>query len=249
FDSMGKLTEEKEAFEFALGITYGIKFSRKIEGGFVFNYLRSDLVAFISNSWAFDVGVRWQNLLTSSTITIPSKEMESLSTFKPMETPSGIGIGIALLNAGPHIAYLDPSQADPIPQRLRIGFSHHTFSSPIFGMTLLFDFEKELVHREGPYADSFVKAWFTSWKNQPFRNATYHFGFNLNLVYIFSLRFGYQYQPFEDFFNTGIFTIGFGLDLKYLSIQFGTWLERDNISALYKDSNLWGIRVGNIHLR
>lgn len=247
-DIDGNTIEEVTAQDFALGAIYGIRFTKNFNGGLVFKFLRSDIFGTDANSWAFDIGVRWQNLLTSSTFTIHAQDMESLGTFKPAETYSGIGIGIALLNAGPHIAYLDPSQPDPIPQRLRLGIAYHTISSTVLRLILLFDFEKELVHRGEDQADSFVKAWFTSWKEQPFKNATYHFGLDMNLIYIFSLRFGYQYQLFQDY-SSSVFTLGFGIDLKFLSIQFGTWLQRENISALQMDSNLWGIRVGDIPLK
>lgn len=245
-NEQGIINKRGTAKDFAIGLTYGRKITPKFSGGITFKYLRSDLLGAAANGWAFDLGLNLQNLLPGVTLRFPGTKIPGLERFKPPEEKTGIQLGASLLNAGPQMYYLAPKQKDPIPQLLRLGFAYNAVSSPLVHFKLLFDFEKELVRREEVIADEFYKAWFTAWKGKPFTEATYHFGVDLSLVYLFSARFGFQYQPFAEWYNNTTLTFGLGINLKYFSIQYGRWLDRENVGHLYKDSYIIGVRVGNI---
>lgn len=245
-DFMGNIVKRGTAKDFAIGIIYGRKLSSSLTGGLTFKYLRSDMVWAVANGWAIDVGVKWSNLLPNTTLNFPGEGIRKLNFFKPETETKGLNIGCALLNAGPHVHYLSPDQKDPIPQRIRLGIAYHVITSSPLQVQTLFDFEKELVYRPGIYADEFYKAWFTAWKGKTLKEATYHFGVDIRLAYIFNFRWGYQYQPFEDYFNSNVTTIGFGINLKYVSFQYGTWLDRNNLAPLYMDSVVFSVSAGNI---
>ena len=242
----GIIDKRGTAKDFAIGFTYGRKITPKISGGITLKYLRSDLLGAAANGWAFDLGLNLQNLLPGITLRFPGIEIPGLLRFKPQGETIGVQLGAALLNAGPQMYYLAPKQKDPIPQLLRLGFAYNALSSPLVHFKLLFDFEKELVRREAVIADEFYKAWFTVWKGQPLKEAIYHFGLDARLAYVLSLRFGFRYEAFQNYFNNTILTMGFGINLKYFSIQYGKWLDRENISSLYRNSYIIGIRIGNI---
>jgi hypothetical protein len=236
------------AFDLAVAAMYGRKLGDNWSAGLGFQFLRSDLGVADANGWAFDLGVNRVNLFPSLTFQVVGEVGPALQTFQTPDKTAGLNIGLALLNAGPHIAYIDPDQADPIPQRLRLGILYQVISSPLISLQGLFDFEKELVYWNGEEYDPFYKAWFTGWKGQPFKEAIYHFGGELKVVSIFSLRYGYRYEPFQDFFDKGISTIGFGIDLKYLSLHYGEWIDTENMSFIEQDSYVIGLRIGDIRL-
>ncbi|NIW42634.1 MAG: hypothetical protein GWN14_18830, partial [candidate division Zixibacteria bacterium] len=236
-----------------LGLTYGQRFSDHFQGGITIKFLRSfagkiggeDISA---NSWAVDLGVNWINLFPSSTFQLPSRNELIGKDWRKQIDNRGINIGVALLNAGPDIAYINESQADPIPQRLGIGVAYQLLASPVIGLGGLFDFEKELVHRDEGDTDPFYQAWVTGWQGKTFKEAIYHFGAELQLVSVISFRYGYRYAPFQGVFDneTGISTIGLGLDLKYISLHYGQWIDKDQLSVLRKNTYVIGLSMGNI---
>lgn len=248
-DPHGFVSETYNPYDMALGLVYGRGFGEDFTGGITLQFLRSTLSGTAENSWAFDLGINRVNLFPSLTF-IPSGELNSefIKRIQKSGCFQGLNIGAALLNAGPHIAYLDESQADPIPQRLRVGIAYQAISSEIFGIEALFDFEKELVHwnEDERKADPFYKAWITGWQGKTFKEAIYHFGIEVQLISVLNFRYGYRYEPFQDYFEKGVSTLGFSVDTKYVSLHYGRWINKDNISALYSGSYVIGLSVGNI---
>lgn len=253
-DPLWVFNEKFEPYDMSLGLVYGRRFGENLFGGVTLKYLRSFLGSFrdediTANSWAFDLGINRVNLFPSLTFK-PSGTVNS-EFIKKIQKPNrfqGLNIGAALLNAGPRIAYIDERQADPIPQRLRVGIAYQAVSSEIFGLQALFDFEKELVHKdEGKMkADPFYKAWFTGWEGKTFKEAIYHFGIEVQLISIVNFRYGYRYEPLQEYFDKGVSTLGFSVDTKYASLHYGKWIDKDNISALIRGSYVIGVSVGNI---
>lgn len=249
----GSNQETYENYDMALGMVYGRRLGENLLGGVTLKYLRSSIASFAgkditANSWAFDLGINRVNLFPSLTVR-PSGEVggEFIKAIGKPDTSRGLNIGAALLNAGPHIAYIDESQADPIPQRLRIGIACQVVSSDIIGLQALFDLEKELVHAEpGKKADAYYKAWFTGWQGKTFKEAIYHFGIEVQLISILKFRYGYRYEPFQVDFEKGISTIGFSVETQYATFHYGKWIDKDNISPLYGGSYVVGVSVGSI---
>ena len=253
-------------YDYSLALTYAHRFSRRFGAGVTVKFLRSKLGLFTGNSWALDIGLRWQGLAPGLTIRDTNGKLETFRKFAPKTQQTGLSIGLALLNMGPRFSYDlngvpilgDPSATKtpgvPIPQTFRLGFAYHLLASPLVHFTALFDFEKQLVRSDffGNDSDSPFKALFTAWKGKVFKEATYHLGGNLRLAYVLFFRYGYQYMPFleNSGLSRGVFTYGFGLDLKYVSLQYGRWASgvNDNVFTIYRKSSIIGITVKNIPL-
>ncbi len=249
-DGSGRIIKKGTAKDFSVALVYGLNITKSLQAGISFKYLISDLVGATSNSWATDIGLKWQ-LFKKSCFSLETTDFYGLKEVSLPDNNKGIFFGAALLNAGPQVSFITPEQKDPIPQMLRLGFSWQVVTSPLVGIRTVLDFNKDLVKtRVKGYektSDAFYKAWFTAWGGSPFREAAYHAGVEVRLAYLLSFRFGVRYQPFQENLNNTLLTLGFGIDLKYFSIHYGKWLERENMSLLYKDSHVIGIRVGNIH--
>ncbi len=237
--------------DMSIGLVLGRRVSKNLVTGITIKYLRSS-IAFVenrtlsANSWAIDLGINRTNLFPSLTVTpVNETGLAFIKSIREPVTSQGVNIGIALLNAGPNITYIDGNQANPIPQRLRIGLAYQAVSSDIFGLQALFDFEKELVHwnEENSQADSYYKAWFTGWKGNTFKEAIYHFGIEMQLISILKLRYGYRYEPFQQFLEKGVSTLGFSVETQYASLHYGKWIDKDNISALNRGSYVLGISI------
>ncbi len=109
---------------------------------------------------------------------------ERFRKFDRKSSFQGISLGLALLNTGPDkLAYVDASQADPLPQILRLGAALNAVDTDEVGVLLAFDLEKLLVDRQ----KKFVESWFTAWGNG-FDHM--RFGAEVELFHIFAFRFG-----------------------------------------------------------
>ncbi len=238
-------------YQAAVAVAFAHRFSPKFQAGISAKYLRASLTIIgqklIESSWAVDLGVRWRNVAPGLTITAKNHAAELFRKFAPRQLNRGLSIGVAILNMGPRVSFIDAGQEEPIPQTLRAGLAYHLFSSPMVQLTGLFDFEKLMVRKTEAGTDSPLKALFTSWKGKAFREATYHFGGKLKLGYILSLRYGYQYQPFRKFDSKGVSTYGVGLDLKYVSLQYGRWIAPVGYE-FYHNSNVLSIRIKDIKM-
>jgi len=54
-------------------------------------------------------------------------------------------LGAALTNFGPKLQFIDASQADPLPRNLAVGFSYKLMESAYNRLTVLGDFNRDLV--------------------------------------------------------------------------------------------------------
>ena len=234
-------------YERAIWISYGFRFNPSSSVGFTAKYLKHTLLSREGKtSWAIDVGYKIRNLFpnwTSSSSFLPSF---SPSWILPYQPNLGLNFGAAFLNVGPRVTYVGIwSSTDPLPQTLRLGLSYYLFSSPEFEWSFHFDFEKLLVHREENNTDPFYKAWFTAWEKMPFKKSDYHFGTEMTFYSSFSARFGFRYAPYLYEKDQFFWTFGFGFKLKYLSIQYGQWIYREEASPYYENASLLGIYVGD----
>ena len=74
-------------------------------------------------------------------------------------------MGIALRNLGPKIAYIDASQADPLPQHIVVGVAYEVMDTQYNDLLLSCDLYKPLI------ADgSFVSNLATSWADESLSN-------------------------------------------------------------------------------
>ncbi len=124
----------------------------------------------------------------------------------------GISIGIAVLNVGPKVSYIDPAQSDNLPALVCIGVSYSPFQSGIVSFQLAGDYRKSLLG--DPTLDYF------------------NFGGEALVLKILAVRGGYALDPTEPATSYG--TFGFGIKTKIFSINVARY-ERTILPTWHYD--------------
>lgn len=107
----------------------------------------------------------------------------------------GLSIGLAVLNCGSKMTFIDNAQADPLPTRLTLGLAYWPISSDAISVMLATDFEKEL--HESSTLDHVL------------------FGGEARLFRLLALRAGYTLDTFGP--KNSYSTLGAGIRLKFIS--------------------------------
>jgi len=137
--------------------------------------------------------------------------------------------GMNVSNMGPKIAYIDESQADPLPTNLKTGFAYKLLDQKYNKITLTADINKLLVapHKNG--ADPFYEALITSWYDDPVQmeldKITRSFGAEYWYSDLFALRAGYYHDKEGKVnyisFGAGIKYSLYGFDFSYIAAKEG----------------------------
>jgi hypothetical protein len=168
------------------------------------------------------------------------------------ETMKGtFSAGFNLANMGSKIQYSDNAQADPIPTNLRLGYAFKMDFDEFNSLTLVTDFNKDLIHYSGTdstsyEADPFYKAIFSSWQSIDVRtNAladddaeftslsvlnqmTIGTGIEYWYNNLFALRAGYFYEN-PDNGNRKYMTLGAGVRVNIIGVDFSyIYAEQDS---------------------
>ncbi|MCY4604081.1 MAG: PorV/PorQ family protein [Gemmatimonadetes bacterium] len=145
----GEVLGTFRSHEVAVSAAYGAQIGNKTTAGISLKFIRSSLAPVgagrergegIGNSFAADLGFLWR------------------------ATPD-LSMGMALRNLGPKIAYIDASQADPLPQHIVVGVAYEVMDTQYNDLLLSCDLYKPLI------ADgSFVSNLATSWADESLSN-------------------------------------------------------------------------------
>lgn len=151
-----------------------------------------------STTILFDVGVMAKDLLPGATWN--PYDSEEPSSFDHIVDPSshrGISVGLALLNVGPNMTFIDAAQSDSPPSLVSFGIGYSPVRSNFVGLLVAVDFEKQLFEDSGL---DYV-----------------HWGAELRMGRFVSLRGGY----FQDTFGpkNSSWTWGGGIHLKFVSLN------------------------------
>ena len=164
-----------------------------------------------ASAFGFDVGFLVQNVWPHLTYSQRNSAFSERLRKFDRKSFQGLSFGLALLNSGPdRLSFIDASQADPLPQMLRLGVAFNAVDTDEVGLLLAFDLDKVLVEREiNGEVKGFVESWFTSWDNG-FDHI--RFGLELNIYHIFAVRFGRdEFLNFSPDNSVGDWTFGFGI--------------------------------------
>ena len=164
-----------------------------------------------------------------------------------------LSLGFNLANMGPKIQYSDNAQSDPIPTNLRFGYAWTMEFDEFNKMTLVTDFNKDLIHYSTDdsirTADPFYEAIFSSWssveiRSNPLSEEEAEFetlsvldqmtiGTGLEYWYNnqFALRGGYFYENPNNG-NRKFLTLGAGVRVNIIGVDFSY------IYAIEEDSPL-----------
>ncbi len=202
--------------EFAVAFSYGTTLAKNTGLGLNLKYIRSNLASVgagsekgdgRANAVAFDLGILQKNLLIKR-----------------------LAFGLNLTNMGPKVTYIDAAQADPLPTNLRFGFAYGIVESEFNQLKVAVEFDKVLVKKNADgTSDSWYKAIFSSWTDEPFSTEIDRTIANIGMEYWYSnliaIRTGYHYDKIGKVkyltFGAGIKYSLYGFDFGYVSAGEG----------------------------
>lgn len=202
----GQLLGEFDSSEWALSLAYGSNVGKNISLGVGVKFIFSSLSPLgagtergtgKSNTWAFDIGMLYNNFLPGLCLkgNYLTGELASITKWTMHRPPPGPSIGLSIANMGPKVFYIDKTQADPLPQNLRLGLGWNFYDTDLIGAMFALDFQKLLVRpRENEPADEFYEAIFTSWGYKGIENVIVSGGMEINVLTLCALRFGRYYD-------------------------------------------------------
>jgi hypothetical protein len=193
------------SYDVAVSAAYGSEIAANMSAGIGLKFIRSSLSPTfgageergkgVGNSFATDLGFLWRL------------------------SPS-LTFGSALRNLGPKIAYIDVSQADPLPQHIVAGLAYKMMDTEFNDVLISVDVYKPLI-ADGSFAGNLVKAWTDESLGNEFKEMDLHVGgeykYGLSTRQdesFFAMRGGYSLD------NDGelkVWTVGVGL--KYNMFQ------------------------------
>ena len=204
-ESLGKY----RSYDAMIGVTFAAAKARSSAGvmsfGATLKLIRSNLAdqgagaergSGVANAVAMDVGFLWQGLgwerfdqVRANTAIITNETARSMLYNRMLP---GLSFGVALSNLGPKIAYIDASQADPLPLNIRFGLGF-TLDTDIIGFQAGLDIYKPLIS-DGSFASNTVTAWFDESFKDEFLEMDYHLGAEFTWLMFYSARAGYSFD-------------------------------------------------------
>lgn len=196
--------------EYAITASYGATITDNFAMGVSLRFIRSNLAPKGTGSeigsgqasvFAFDVGLLYKFPFLSRRLTW----------------------GMNISNMGPKIAYIDESQADPLPTNLKTGLAFKLVDQKYNKLTIATEINKLLVTPNGEDpADPFYQALITSWYDEPFERELDKITRSVGLEYWYSnliaLRGGYYYDKEG---KVKYITFGAGIKYSLYSFEFG----------------------------
>jgi hypothetical protein len=158
-DERGNVQGSFSSYDMAVSAAYGAQIANNMSAGIGLKFIRSNLATTgagiergkgVGNSFAADLGLLWHL------------------------TPT-LNFGAALRNLGPKIAYIDASQADPLPQHLVVGMAYKLLDSEYNDLLLSLDLYKPLIANSS-FLGNLVKAWADEGLGDEFKEMDLHLG-------------------------------------------------------------------------
>ncbi|MEE3334838.1 MAG: PorV/PorQ family protein, partial [Candidatus Latescibacterota bacterium] len=155
----GEVLGTFSSYDLALSAAYGADIGDNLSAGICLKFIRSNLAdqgagiergKGVGNSFAADLGLLWKI------------------------TPT-LNIGAALRNLGPKIAYIDASQADPLPQHIVLGMAYEVLETEFHNMLLSVDLYKPLID-DHSFAKNLLTAWTDEAMGDEFKEMDLHVG-------------------------------------------------------------------------
>lgn len=197
-DEFGNVVDLFHSFDLSTSISYGTRLSHNLAAG---------LTAKIIYSRLADQGA-------GTEIGSGSAVAFALDAGFLYNTPwKRLTLGGAVTNLGPDISYIDAQQSDPLPRNLGVGFAYKLWDSPYNRLTLVTDFNKELVDLGDGASDEF-------------KQIIYNVGAEYWYSSTIALRGGYIHD--EDG-QIKTMTVGVGLALENMHLDIGYIPSQDNL--------------------
>ena len=227
----GEVLGTFSSYDLAFSGAYGAEIGENLSAGVGLKFIRSHLAETgagiergkgTGSSFAADLGLLWR------------------------ATPA-LTVGAALRNLGPKIDYIDPRQADPLPQHLVVGTAYDLLETEYHSMLLSVEVYKPLID-DGHFARSLVTAWADEALGNEVKEMDLHAGgeyrYGLSAVKdesFLAMRAGY----FLDH-DGELRSPTFGLGLKYTRLQVD-WAyiigEGGDTGTPLQDSNRFSLNL------
>ena len=228
-DERGNAQGTFRSYDIMLGATGAIPIGESKSVGATIKYIRSNLAdqgagiergKGVGNSFAVDVGFLWQGI--GSELFVPFQDglsffeehQRKLLTNRP---PPGFSVGMKLSNIGPKIAYIDASQADPLPMNLVLGFGG-IFDTDLVGVQCALDIYKPLIS-DGSSLSSLYRAWSDDPLSDEFKEIDIHVGLEVTALALVAVRAGYSSDR-DGELNTLTWGLGLGPETARLNIAY-----------------------------
>ncbi|MBO6576562.1 MAG: type IX secretion system outer membrane channel protein PorV [Rhodothermales bacterium] len=233
-DAQNNPTGTFKSYDLALGASYGVKLTERFGLGTSLRFIYSNLAP------GQVVGAQETKAGVSTSFDLAG--LYRTRKFNMGSTKGQLSLGFNLANMGPKIQYSDNDQADPIPTNLRLGYAFTMDFDEYNSLTLVTDFNKDLIHYSdsdstGREADPFYKAIFSSWSPIEVQTNALNesqaeletlgvldqmtIGAGLEYWYnnLFAIRGGYFYEnPYNG--NRKFMTLGSGVRYNIIGIDF-----------------------------
>lgn len=212
------------SWEMALGLGYGTAVSDKFTVGTGIKLVHSnlspefqDLQEGKGTTWAVDLGVHGHDL-----------------------GPYGLRWGLAILNLGPSLRFVDNGSPNPLPLNFRMGIGFDPYRDETHRFTVAVDMNKVLVRQRGGTGteefsvDPSWKALFTAWTDESLseelKDAIYNFGLEYGFSEFLFLRSGWVQDETGDITD---YTYGIGVNYQGLSFDYAGYPQAtglDNVN-------------------
>jgi hypothetical protein len=208
-DASGIRLREFTSWEMGIGAGYGTAISERFSIGagakLLLSYLSpeiGDLEEGQGVTWAVDLGIHGRDLLP-------------FWNFR---------WGLAILNMGPALKFVDNGSPNPLPLNLRTGIGFDPFMNDTHRITFAADMNKVLVRQRtgatGEFeVDPAYKALFSAWTDESlseeFEDAIYNLGVEYGFSNFVFLRTGWVHDKTGD-----ITDYTYGLGLRYQGLRF-----------------------------
>ena len=178
----GTVGDTSNAFEMAIGLTYGLPIAKHSSVGITAKYFYSRLEKNVSevSSIAFDLGVMRHEAFGKK-----------------------LRFGFSMLNMGPAVAYQEQTDKDPIPFTLRGGVSWRPIDKGATRLTLAMDLDREVIYVDPTTGEP--ASWFVAIGKDLFNDERetasdelqkiiLHIGTEFTFQDLFSGRVGYMHD-------------------------------------------------------
>jgi hypothetical protein len=212
------------SWEMGVGLGYGTQVSDHFSVGVGVKIIHSSLSPEFEHlqegkgtTWAVDVGVHGREL-----------------------GPFGLRWGLAILNMGPALTYVDNGSPNPLPLNFRMGVGFDPYLSDVHRLTVAAEMNKVLVRQRGGTGteefdvDPAWKALFTAWTDDSFRDelrdAIYNIGFEYSFSEFIFVRGGWVQDEAGDITD---YTYGLGLAYEGWRFDYGAFPQAtglDNVN-------------------
>lgn len=225
------------SWEMAVGVSYGVPLTEDWSIGTGGRFIYSRLSPFgtaqeggrgIASGFGVDLAFEYHPTNFSFGIPVPaifvSDEESIFSWYEFADLSNRFRWGTTISNIGPSMAYVDESQADPLPTKFRTGIAYRLINDEYYYLDTYVEMAKLLVSNRNkdqkyPVYQAIYKAWFKDGVTNELNKANLMMGGEFVYDEYVSLRAGFFYED-RRAGNRKFMTYGAGILYSFLNVDF-----------------------------